>query len=983
MKFSKAFSILFFIIFLFNAGFAQTKNYAALVNPFIGTGGHGHTYPGASMPFGMMQLSPDTRLEGWDGCSGYHYSDSLIYGFSHTHLSGTGIADYCDVLLMPFTGDVKWNNKEYASPFSHKNEKAHAGFYEVLLDKYNIKASLTTSVRSGMHQYQFAADATEGKVLIDLAHRDQVLESSLEIVNDYEVRGMRRSKSWATNQVIYFYLKFEQPIIHSELQAAGKSNNDSLQVGKNEASGKMLKAAFKFDLKSNKILNVKIGISGVSMENAHTNLDTEIPGWDFNLVKANAEAAWNKELSKIEVTGGTKDEQTVFYTALYHASLNPNIYTDVNGDYRGTDKQVHKANGFTNYTVFSLWDTYRALHPLMNIINKKRSNDWINTFLVQYKYGGMLPVWELSGNETFCMIGYHSIPVIVDAYRKGIIDYDKELALKAMMDFAESNRFGLTAYQNKGFISNDEDHESASKTMEYAYDDWCIAQFAWRMGKEEVYKKYLERSLYYRNLFDPSTGHIRGKVQGFWFSPFKAGEVNNFFTEGNSWHYSFAAPHDINGLAKLYGGLEKFAAKADELFTTKEPLSGRDQADVTGLIGQYAQGNEPSHHMAYLFNYVGKPWRTQELISKINKEFYLNAPDGLIGNEDCGQMSAWHIFSAMGFYPVTPASGSYALGTPVFDEVKMHLENGKTFTITAKNLSKNNFYVKSMQLNGAAHTSTFIKDDDFANGGSMVFEMSSEPNKQRGTKPGEMPIAEVDDAAFVPVPYFEMPSNKIKESITVVLKNIDKDAGIYYSIQEQGGKASAFIKYAKPFSLNNAATVKYYAEKRGNKSKEASQQFYKVVTDRTITIKSKVHPMYTAGGPDALIDGIVGTSNWKTGEWQSYYDQDFEAVVEFKQPKKITYIGAHVLQDVSPWILFPSQIDIAISKDGKNFEPILTKAKENAVEDKPAIVQTLGGEVSTTAKYVRIKLKSGGKLPAWHESAGYPSHLFIDEIIIK
>ncbi|MFT3979515.1 MAG: GH92 family glycosyl hydrolase [Ferruginibacter sp.] len=388
MKFSKAFTVFAAGLFSISLATAQTKDYASLVNPFIGTGGHGHTYPGASMPFGMMQLSPDTRLEGWDGCGGYHYSDSLIYGFSHTHLSGTGIPDYCDILLMPFTGDVKWSNKEYASAFSHSNEKAHAGYYEVLLDKHHIKAALTTTVRAGMHQYTFPAGAEQGKVLVDLRHRDEVLESSIEVVTPYQVRGMRRSKSWAPNQVIYFYMKFDQPI-----QSYGIAVNDQLQEG-SSAAGKNIKSYFSFDTRNNKTLQVKVGISGVSMDNAQMNLDTEMRDWDFNAVQTNAENAWNKELGKIEVSGGTKDEQTVFYTALYHASLNPNTYTDVNGEFRGTDKQVHKADGFTNYSVFSLWDTYRAFHPLMNIINKKRSNDWINTFLVQYKYGGMLPVWE-------------------------------------------------------------------------------------------------------------------------------------------------------------------------------------------------------------------------------------------------------------------------------------------------------------------------------------------------------------------------------------------------------------------------------------------------------------------------------------------------------------------------------------------------------------------------------------------------------------
>ena len=976
MKFSKSLAVIL-LSFTVSCSFAQQRNYASLVNPFIGTGGHGHTYPGASMPFGMMQLSPDTRLQGWDGCSGYHYSDSLIYGFSHTHLSGTGIPDYCDILLMPFTGDVKWNNKEYASSFSHKNEKASPGFYEVLLDKHNIKASLSTTVRAGMHQYDFPVGEPEGKILIDLSHRDEALESSLEIINDYELRGMRRSKSWASNQVIYFYLKFEQPV-----KSYAIAINDQLQIKAGNAAGKNIKSYVSFDLAKNKTIRVKIGISGVSMENARLNLDTEIPAWDFNEVKTKAEDAWNKELNKIEVTGGTKDEQTVFYTALYHASLSPNVYTDVNGEYRGTDKQVHKANGFTNYTVFSLWDTYRALHPLMNIINKKRSSDWINTFLSQYKFGGMLPVWELSGNETFCMIGYHSIPVIADAYNKGIRNFDAAFALKAMTDYAESNRFGLTAYQKKGFISNDDDHESASKTMEYAYDDWCIAQFAKSLGNDSIYQKYMQRSLNYRNLFDPSTSHIRGKVQGFWYAPFKAGEVNNFFTEGNSWHYSFAVPQDINGLARLMGGKEKFYTKANELFTTKEPLSGRDQADVTGLIGQYAQGNEPSHHMAYLFNYAGKPWRTQELVSRINKEFYLNSPDGLIGNEDCGQMSAWYIFSAMGFYPVTPASGIYALGTPVFDEVKMHLENGKTFIISAKHLNSTNFYVQDMQLNGLAYNNTFITNADIEKGGNMVFDMGAVPNYQRGIKENEMPVAMLNDARFVPVPYFEMPSNKINESLEVVMKSIDKTAVIFYNIEE-AGKTGKWIKYNKPFLVRNACRVKYYAQKNGSRSKEASQQFYKVVTDRTISIKSKVHPMYTAGGPEALIDDIKGTTNWKTGEWQSYFDQDFEAVVKFNEPKKISYVAVHVLQDISPWIMYPKQVSFEFSDDGENFRPFASQQSIIATEEKPAETQELGVLVNITARYIRIKAINGGKLPAWHESAGSPSHLFIDEIIIK
>jgi predicted alpha-1,2-mannosidase len=957
---------------------AQTADFASRVNPFIGTGGHGHTYPGASMPFGMMQLSPDTRLEGWDGCSGYHYSDSLIYGFSHTHLSGTGIADYCDVLLMPFTGDVKWTNKEYASSFSHKNEKAQPGFYEVLLDKYHIKASLSTSVRSGMHQYNFPTNATEGKVLVDLKHRDEVLESSLEIVNEYEVKGMRRSKSWASNQQLFFYIRFEKP-----MKEFGIAENDELQRGLKSASGKNIKSYFSFDLGKDKAVQLKIGISGVSTENAQQNLDTEIGDWNFETVKNKAADAWNKELGKIEVKGGTKDEQIVFYTALYHTSLNPNVYTDVNGEYRGTDGKVHEAKGFTNYSVFSLWDTYRALHPLMTIINPQRTNDWIQTFLAQYKYGGMLPVWELSGNETFCMIGYHAVSVIADAYQKGIHHFDVQLALKAMTNYAESDRYGLKAYLQKGFISNDNDHESASKTMEYAYDDWCIAQFARQIGNDTVYKKYMLRAQQYKNLFDPSTGHIRGKVLGFWYNPFKATEVNNFYTEGNAWHYSFAAPQDISGLIKLYGSKKQFATKLNELFSTAEKMSGREQADVTGLIGQYAHGNEPSHHMAYLFSYAGQAWRTQELVNKICKEFYKNDPDGLIGNEDCGQMSAWYILSAMGFYPVTPGSGQYALGTPVFDEVVIHQENGKTFTIKAHNRLGNHFYVQSMELNGKDYRATFINHSMIENGGILQFEMGSQPNYQLGINEKDIPHSFIEENNFVAVPYYEMNSNKIKKDLTVVMKDIDKNAAIYYSIQPKGHSAGAFVHYTKPFILRKAATVSFYALKNNNRSPVVEQEFYKVVTDRTIKVRSEVHPMYTAGGPEALIDGIIGTTNWKTGEWQSYFAKDFEAVIDFKKPRVIQYAGIHVLQDVSPWIIYPKEVQFEISNDGIIYKPLATVTNKVSTEEKGPMLQELGSAVKAVARFVKIKAINGGLLPSWHESAGQSSHLFIDEIIIR
>jgi len=971
----KRLRFLLLFVLVYNTLSAQPSS---LVNPFIGTGGHGHTFPGATMPFGMMQLSPDTRLEGWDGCGGYHYSDSAIYGFSHTHLSGTGIADYCDVLLMPFTGEVKWKNKEYASPFSHKNEKASPGYYEVLLDKFNIRAQLSTSLRSGMHQYTFDASAVEGKVLLDLQHRDEVLGSSLEMVNEYEVKGSRISKSWAKEQHLFFYIRFEKPIKRYRMALEDHPVN-----GLNNVEGNNIKSYFSFDLGEEKMVRLRIGISGVSTENAKQNLEQEISHWDFNRLKQQAENAWNSELGKIDVKGGTHDQQVAFYTALYHTMIAPNIYTDVNGEYRGTDLKVHKADGFTNYSVFSLWDTHRAQHPLQTIINKQRTNDWIKTFLAQYKAGGMLPVWELSGNETFCMIGYHAVPVIVDAWKKGVQGFDKELALKAMIDYAESNRFGLPAYMKQGYVSNEDDHESTSKTVEYAYDDWCISEFAAQIGATKISEQYRKRALNYRNLFDPRVKHIRGKVQGFWYSPFDATEVNNFFTEGNSWHYSFTAQQDIDGLKKLYGGQAGFAKQLNELFTTQRKLSGRDQSDVTGLVGQYAHGNEPSHHMAYLFNYAGQPWRTQEIVHKICTEFYPNNPDGLIGNEDCGQMSAWLVLSAMGFYPVTPGSDVYALGTPLFDKIDISLENGKHIYIKAKNHSQGNFYVESMQLNGKDHPASFLRHSDLANGAEILFNMSDKPALKRGTKEANMPHSKVADEDFVAVPYFDMDSYKFKTTALVKLGHIDPAAKIYYEVKSAHQQVHTFPTYTKPFSLTKTDTVFAWAMKNGISSPRIYRVFYKVPANISIDVKSKVHPMYTAGGKDALIDGIMGNENWKTGDWQSYYDQDFKAVIDLHTVRPVKYVGVHVLQEVSPWIVYPQELIVETSNDGKTYQFLTVIKNQVGTDVKGPVHQVLGEYVNTKTRYLRFIALTGGALPGWHESAGSASHVFIDEVIVK
>jgi predicted alpha-1,2-mannosidase len=554
---------------------AQAQNYAQLVNPFIGTGGHGHTFPGATAPFGMVQLSPDTRLTGWDGCSGYHYSDSAIYGFSHTHLSGTGCSDFGDILLMPT--QKKYSQKEqlfdaefYKSRFSHTNEKAYAGFYQVLLNDDHIAVKLTASERVGFHEYQFQKAGTVN-VVLDLLHRDELIESKITQVNNTTITGLRRSKAWAEDQWVFFRIEFSKPFIGSFID---HKNNNKYATG----------MAFEFDVKKKETIKVKVSLSAVDEAGATKNMQSEIPGWSFEQTLQSTTKKWNKELGLIQVEGNTKNNQQIFYTALYHCFIQPNIASDIDGRYRGRDLQIHQTDGFTYYSVFSLWDTFRAAHPLYNLVQAERSNDFIKTFLQQFKESGKLPVWELASNETNCMIGYHSASVIADAWAKGIRNYDKQLVIAALLQSANANERGIGTYKTKGYLAIDDESESVSKTLEYAYDDWCISTFL----EDELQVQFIKRSESWKNLFDPSTGLMRPRKNGGWLYPFEPREVNNHYTEANAWQYSFFVPHDINGLIGRHGSAEKFEQKLDELFSTNSETTGRNQADITVLICQYA-----------------------------------------------------------------------------------------------------------------------------------------------------------------------------------------------------------------------------------------------------------------------------------------------------------------------------------------------------------------------------------------------------------
>lgn len=961
------------------------------VNTFIGTGGHGHTYPGATMPFGMMQLSPDTRLEGWDGCSGYHYDDTYIYGFSHTHLSGTGILDYGDILLMPTTSVNFHNGADgkpgYRAPFSHDNEKASPGYYEVHLDSTDIDVALTVTQRAGMHKYAFAnlpgdeAGADNQFIILDLEHRDKLLDSKLNILSNTEISGHRFSESWAKEQKLFYYIKFSHPIkddgtlFYGHFKEGGGPHSDEKPV-----KGPNTKVALKFDNPNNEPIYVSVGISAVDEAGAKKNLEAEIGNKSFEQLKQEAQDTWEAQLSKIVVEDSNTTNKTNFYTALYHTMLAPNSYQDVDGRYRGIDQEIHQTTDFDYYTVFSLWDTYRAAHPLYTIIEEERTNDFINTFLAKYDEGGILPMWDLSANYTGCMIGYHAVPVIADAYMKGIRNYDTDKALEAMLHSATRDHLGLEAYKKFGFIPVEEESESVSKTLEYAYDDWTIAQMAKSKGNMVTYNTFIERAQYYKNTYDPSSKFMRGRVRNTWFSPFDPFEVNFNYTEANAWQYSFYVPQDITGLIQLMGGKEALEAQLDELFTAQSQTSGRDQADITGLIGQYAHGNEPSHHMAYLYNFINKPHKTQEKVREILTTLYTNEPDGISGNEDCGQMSAWYVLSSMGFYAVTPGSNTYIIGAPLFEKATIHLENRNTFTIQAKNLSDKNKYIASAKLNGDPHPYSYITHEDITKGGSLVFEMTDKPSLW-ATDNAHIPSTEIKDQLIVSAPFITKGDIAFKKQTKIVLETVDPASTIFYSTTGDN-----FQKYIAPIIITEAETLHTYSEREGQKSITIQTNFYKIDENLTIQLDAEYANAYNAGGNDALIDGIRGTANFRTGTWQGFHNQDVIATVDLGNVQDITSIETNFLEDQGSWIFFPTEVQLFVSSDGKIFELYTSETIEAPSFTDKVTIKTLKGEGKRSGiRYVKLIAKTLGPVPEWHK--GYPyqgrSWVFIDEISVQ
>lgn len=695
-------------------------------NPMIGTDFTGNTYPGAQVPFGMVQLSPDNGLPGWDRISGYYYPDSTIAGFSHTHLSGTGAGDLYDISFMPVTNPYKTGAEPLGiySSFSHNDESASAGYYRVLLKDYNIHVELTATERCGIQRYTFPE--SESSIFLNLKKAmnwDFTADSHIEVVDSCTIRGYRHSWGWSPKQYIYFQTRFSRPFDAFQLDTTAITTKDKGRIGTAAI------ARFDFKTKQNEEILVTTALSGTSMEAAARNLEAEAPKDDFDFYMKQAQENWTKELVKIEVTSDDADKKTIFYTAMYHAMLAPTIYSDVDGSYFGPDGQVHQAEGWTNYSTFSLWDTYRASHPLFTYLQPERVSDMIQCFLHFYEQNGALPLWNLYGWETDMMIGYHAVPVIVDAYLKGIGDFDPVKALEACVTTANRDDYrSIGFYKEKGYVASDHENWSMSKTMEYAYDDYCIARMAEAMGEKEIADEFYRRSQNYRNVFNPETSFMQPRdSKGNFIPNYDPEAYIEDICESNGWQYYWSVAHDIDGLIELTGGETRFAERLDSMFTYETADKSKLPIFSTGMIGQYAHGNEPGHHVIYLYNRVKQPWKTQQYAAQVMHTLYKNTPDGICGNEDCGQMSSWYVFSAMGFYPVDPISGQYEIGSPIFPEVKMYLANGKTFVVRAENVSDENIYIQSVTVNGQPYSKSYITHEMIMQGDTIHFVMGNKP----------------------------------------------------------------------------------------------------------------------------------------------------------------------------------------------------------------------------------------------------------------
>ena len=959
-------------LLMFALLYSCESGYSRYVNPLVGTDGHGHTYPGAIVPFGQIQPGPDTRLEGWDGCSCYHYSDDTLYGFSHTHLNGTGCEDYGDILLMPVVAEGKtfrfssdMPQSEFCSSFSHRGEKARPGYYRVVLDRSRVMVELTATDRVACHRYTFPGRGPKGFV-VDLRHRDKVIsagfnrpKASADGTHPFPVgttlTGWRESNAWNPDQWCYFALQCSEPIVDIQYFDGGKKALVVLPDDSKEAE-------------------VYVSISGVDAEGAAKNLATR-QDREFAAMRNDARQLWEQALGKIAVEGGSREERGNFYTALYHCYTSPYLWSDVDGRYRAMNDSIYTSNQPV-YTVFSLWDTYRTLHPLMAIIEPERTEEWINTMMLQYETGGELTMWELAAHETHCMIGYHACPVILTAQEAGLLDKwtpARRMELLEAMVTTSNRTDAHQSYAQQGYLDSKLDNETVSKTLEYAFDDWCIARYAFnemnRNGKpdtnaryrylNEVYDTYMRRAQSWQNVMDPD-GFMHARRNGGFVTPFNPTEVNNHFTEANSWQYSTYVPHDVPGWIAQMGGKAKAEAFLDSLFNTSSETTGREQSDITGMIGQYAHGNEPSHHAAYLYAWLGATDKLDHVVHEILDDLYSTKPDGLCGNEDCGQMSAWYVMSAMGFYPVIPGSGEYVTVTPLFDRITIH--TGKEDIV----INKSDW-----------QPGMFWDGKSFSPRSKTLF-----PEELR-TPPA--PVFSDWQQCFKDSLFVTLPARQIVNGDPENHESVDGKSVIYYTLDGRTPDTNSY-RYTAPILVNRDITINAvaYNPATGRYSPVVSQTLTRFIADKQLRYITKPAPQYSENGPDGLIDRLYGTPNFRIGGWQGW-QTDMEVVIDLLSSKTLTSVSVDCLDNMRAWIFFPKRIEVSISSDGKTFRPwaqldntefaAVRERQEESVQHK----FTCHGPYAT-ARYVRVKAINYGKMPEWHISSGEQAWLFVDEI---
>ncbi|SMO64261.1 alpha-1,2-mannosidase, putative [Saccharicrinis carchari] len=995
---------------LLSACYSGSKSPYDYADPMIGTDGLGHTFPGATVPFGMVQLSPSNDFKAWNWCSGYHYSDSILKGFAHTHLSGAGLAGLGDILFMPTTGEVKLEagteeNPEmgYRSRFSHNQEEASPGYYSVVLKDYDVNVELTATERVGFHKYT-PAQAGTLNVIIDPTHHimERVLDTGIEYISDTEMRGYKKSDGEGGERTVFFYARFSKPIIKF-----GLAKDNTVSPGAETLKGKNTKAFVQVQLKSNEALQVQVALSFVSHRGAKSNFDAEGAGLSFTEVHTMARSKWSEKLNKIKVDGKSTSDKRIFYTAMYHSFISPNLISDVNGKYVVEGKVL--TSEIPQYSNFSTWDTFRALNPLFTMIDQEKTAEFVNSLASRHSDAKVgLPVWECLGHDNVCMIGYNAVSPLVDAALKDIKGIDANQVYEAVRAAAMStekhspnyDKNGMEEYIQLGFVPA-ELNCAVSKTTEQNYYDWCIAMLAKKLGRTADAQLFIERSLGYRNLFNPQTQFLHSKyTTGEWREMDLTvwSDLIGNYVSGNIWAYSAFVPHDVEGLMSLIGGREELATWLDGIFTDTSHIAGDTHVDISGFIGKYGHGDEPGHHMPYLYNYAGQPWKTQSYVRKVMDDFYQDTPDGLVNNDDLGQMSAWYIFGALGFYPVCPGDMQYIITAPLFSSAAIQLENGKQFTIRAKNNPKENIYIQSVTLNGEPYTKSFIAHQQIMQGGEMVFEMGGEPNKKWASEPEDMPVSSVSvpkgSSALPQItlkPFDKDNSEMFEGSRKVRLHSNTPDADIYYTLDGSTPDKKS-KKYKGGITMHKTSNLKAIAYADGMKPSfvydrtyYAGRRFEELAQGYPILTLENKAGQHIPTKDSPLMNQKIGSEKFNDGRWVGFNGRDMVAVIDFGQEIRLKNLSLGFLSNTGVWIFPPSAISVSASNDNKNFKEIAHKSfsYSQAELEETFLERPIFNLNHIKTRYLKVTASEFGPIPSWHAATGHKGLMYLDEIILN